>query len=299
MARCTRVWCAALLIAGTLSCRSEQQRTASAGPSLHDDFGDAVALDGPPPQRIISLDPATTAMLFAMGAGQRVVGRTRWDTYPPAVLAVPDMGDGLRPNVEVVLAAKPDLILLYASSDDRDAARRFRAAGVTTLSVRIDRLADFRRALGVLGLVLHDSAAADRVRDSVDASLARVRAATAGLVPVPVIWEMDAAPFRVIGGGSFLNELLVIAGGRNLYADLQEPAPQVSLEDVMRRDPDAILTTTQGEHALRADPRWRAWLSLPQHRVVVPDTALVGMPSVRMGEAAAQLAALLHPDAGR
>ena len=75
---------------------------------------------------------------------------------------------------------------------------------------------------------------------------------------------------RHLGGGSYLNELLVIAGGRNLYADLAEPAPQVSLEDVMRRDPDAILTTTQGELALRADPRWRAWLSLARHRSSFP-----------------------------
>ena len=134
MARCTRVWCAALLIAGTLSCRPEQQRAAAAGRSLRDDFGDVVALDGAPPQRIVSLDPATTAMLFAMGAGQRVVGRTRWDTYPPAALAVPDMGEVTDPMSRSCSPQNQTSILLYASADDRDAARRFRAAGVTTLS---------------------------------------------------------------------------------------------------------------------------------------------------------------------
>lgn len=298
MARCTGNWCAALFIAATWACHSESERAASPGRSLRDDFGDVVSLDAPVPQRIVSLDPATTAMLFAMGAGGRVVGRTRWDNYPRAALAVANLGDGLRPNVEAVLAVRPDLVLLYASGDDRDAAQRLRAAGITTLSVRIDRIADFRRTLGMIGLVLHDSAAAARVIDSVDALVARVRAANAERSPVPVIWQVDAAPFRVIGGGSYLNELLTDAGGLNLYAHLPEPSPQVSLEDVLQRKPAAVLTTTAGERALRADPRWQAWLSDTGHRILVPDTALVGMPSVRMGEAAVQLAALLHPASG-
>jgi ABC-type Fe3+-hydroxamate transport system substrate-binding protein len=253
-----------------------------------------VALDAPAPARIVSLDPATTAMLFAMGAGPRVVGRTRWDSYPPAALAVPNLGDGLRPNIEAVLAVRPDLVLLYASADDREAARRLRAAGIATLSVRIDRVADFRRTMGMIGLVLHDSAAAAAVVDSVDASLDRVRSASAAFTPVRVIWQVDAAPLRVIGGGSYLNEILADANAINLYADLPSPAPEVSLEDVLRRDPDGVLTTASGARALKGDPRWQQWLSRPGHRILVPDTALVGMPSVRMGEAAAHLAALLH-----
>ena len=105
-----------------------------------DDFGDTLVTTGPPRRRIVSLNPATTEMLFAMGDGDRVVGRTRWDTYPPAALAVADVGDGLRPNIEAVMATHPDLVVLYAANDDREAARRFRAAGIATLSVRNDRI---------------------------------------------------------------------------------------------------------------------------------------------------------------
>jgi ABC-type Fe3+-hydroxamate transport system substrate-binding protein len=260
-----------------------------------DDFGDTVALTARVPHRIVSLDPATTAMLFAMGMGGSVVGRTQWDSYPPAVRGVPDVGDGLRPNVEAVLARRPDLVVLYASADDRAAAHAFRTAGIATLSIRIDRLSDFRRALQMIGRVVHDSAAAAVVADSVLGTIDRVHRAAAGLAAVPLVWEVDQSPMRVIGGGSYLNEIVADAGGRNLYGDVPDPSPQVSLEDVLRRDPDVVLTSPSGARAIRANPAWARWLAASRHRLVVPDTALVGMPSVRMGEAAVALAQLLHP----
>jgi ABC-type Fe3+-hydroxamate transport system substrate-binding protein len=269
------------------------------GPVVRDDYGDTVPVGTARPRRIVSLNPTTTAMLFAMGEGARVVGRTHWDSYPAAVQSVTDLGDGLRPNVEAVLAQRPDLVVLYASSDDRAAAEAFRRAGVTTLSVRVDRMADFARVLRLLGAVVGDSAAAATVTDSVLTTVDRVRQSTAGLVPVTIAWPVEESPLRVIGGGSYLSELVTDAGGRNLYADLADPSPQVSIEDLLRRDPDAVLTSPSLAQSLRGNPGWREWLRDGRHRVLVPDTSLVGMPSVRMGEAAAQLAALLHPAGGR
>jgi iron complex transport system substrate-binding protein len=273
---------------------SDTGAPAAANPIV-DDFGDTFRTSSAPPRRIVSLNPATTEMLFAMKEGNRVVGRTRWDTYPPAALAVADLGDGLRPNVEAVLSVHPDLVVLYAAADNRDAVSRLKAAGIATLSVRDDRLADFRRILWLLGAALHDSAVAQAVADSVTASLARVRTATAGLVPVSVVWPIEMTPLRVIGGGSYLNDLLIDAGGHNVYGAMPDPSPQVSLEDVLHRNPAVVLTTAATVHAMRNDPRWRRWLADSGHRVLVPDTALVGMPSVRMGAAAAELEGLLHP----
>jgi iron complex transport system substrate-binding protein len=288
-----------VLIAATCAgCDARPARNASDSSALHDDYGDSIAVGRAPPQRIVSLNPTTTAMLFAMGDGARLVGRTRWDTYPRAVLSVPDVGDGLRPNVEAVLARRPDLVLLYASADDRAAASAFRRAGVATVSLRVDQLSDFARALRLLGLVVGDSAAATRVADSVMATIGRVRALGATGAPVRVVWLVDQAPLRVIGGGSYLSELIADAGGANLYADIAEPSPQVSIEDVLRRNPDAVLASPAIARTIGDDPGWRRWINHAGHRVLVPDTALVGMPSVRMGEAAAQLASLLHPGDG-
>lgn len=308
------MWTAALLL---LACAGDSHHAAVHGPRqdatgrdsgsaprlantdgafVLDDFGDTLDIAGPPPRRIVSLNPATTEMLFAMGEGGRVVGRTQWDSYPPAALAVPDLGDGLRPNVEAVLATHPNLVVLYAAADNRDAVHRFRAAGIATLSVRDDRMVDFRRVLRLIGAALHEPVAANAVADSVDQSLAKTRAITAPLAPVTVVWQIEIAPLRVIGGGSYLTDLLADAGGRNVYGAVSDPSPQVSLEDVLRRGPAVVLTTAAAAQALRADPRWQRWLADSGHRVLVPDTALVGMPSVRMGEAATEIARLLHPD---
>ena len=264
-----------------------------------DDYGDTVSIAERPPGRIVSLDPATTAMLFAMGDGARLVGRTRWDTYPPAVIAVPSVGDGLRPNVEAVLARQPDLIVLYASSDDRAAARAFRHAGVATVSLRVDQVRDFDRSLALLGRVVGDSVGAAAVADSVARTIAGVRRATARLPRVTVAWPVEASPLRVIGGGSYLDELITDAGGDNVYSSVREPSPQVSIEDLLRRDPDVVFASPSLAQSIRNDPAWRSWTTDRRHRLMVPDTSLVGMPSVRMGEAAAQLAALLHPSGDR
>jgi len=111
-------------------------------------FGDTLDIAGPPPRRIVSAQSGHHR--DAVRDGRRGTGRrrTQWDSYPPAALAVPDLGDGLRPNVEAVLATHPNLVVLYAAADNRDAVHRFRAAGIATLSVRDDRMVDFRRVSG-------------------------------------------------------------------------------------------------------------------------------------------------------
>ena len=293
---------AAAGIAAALACQGGTSKHAvsdSVGAPIRDDFGDTVVVGPATPGRVVSLNPATTAMLFAMGDSARIVGRTRWDTYPPGVQSIPSVGDGLRPSVEAVLARHPDLVVLYASADDRAAAQALQRAGIATVSMRVDRISDFARVLDLLGRIMHDSGAAAVVRDSVLATIARVRTQTADLPRPKSVWVFDESPLRVLGAGSYLNTLLTDAGGANAYADLADPAPLVSLEDVFHRDPDVVLVSPATARAMRADPRWQTWLSNPKHRVVVPDTALVGMPSVRMGEAATQLAALLHPAPSR
>lgn len=170
----------------------------------------------PPPRvhaRIVSLSPATTELLFALGAGDRVVGRTHWDGYPPAALAVPDLGDGIRPSVEVILAARPDLVVLYATADNADAARAFRAAGIDVIALRMDRIEDFERVARVLGDATGAGEQAEAIVDSVGATLDRVRAATDTLPHPGVFLHNWEQPLIAIGGGSYLSQLVEIAGG--------------------------------------------------------------------------------------
>jgi iron complex transport system substrate-binding protein len=268
----------------------------SRGSSLggRDDFGDSVRV-GAPPTRIVSLNPATTEILFTLGAGSRLVGRTKYDSWPDSAKLIPPLGDGIQPNVEAVLAAHPDLVILYASQDNRPAAARFRAAGVNTLSLKVDHISDFRRTVQLLGAILRDSLRAKTVVDSVYRTLDSVRAATAKLTRPTVFWHIWDAPVITIGSGSFMNELVDIAGGKNVYGDIPGPSAQVSLEDISRRNPDFILAGPIGKSQIASDSRWRIVRAARDNKIFVVDTLLVARPSVRLGEAAVSLANLLHP----
>ena len=263
-----------------------------------DDFGDPIVVKAAP-QRVVSLNPATTDLIFALGAGNRLVGRTHWDLYPAEAVKVPDLGSGIRPNVEAVLGARPDLVILYASNDNRAAATAFRTAGVNTLSLKIDRIDDFHRAARTIGLLLGDSARGALVSDSVKKTLARVRDQNAPLAKPSVFWHVWDAPIITIGRGSYMNELIEIAGGKNSYGDMAEVSPTVSIEDILKRNPDYIIAGPEGAVKIKADPRWSEAAAVKAGRVLVVDTTLVGRPSVRLGEAAASLARLLHPEASR
>ena len=280
------------LVLPLAACMRDAPRAAT--PSSADDFGDTLLLREAP-RRIVSLNPSTTELLFAIGAGGRLVGRTTYDRWPESALAIPDLGAGLRPNVESVLAARPDLVLLYASDDNRDAARRLRAAGVATAAYRVDRIADFRRVTVALGRLTGDSIAARATVDSVGATIDRVRAATASRPRPTVFWPLYDQPLLATGGGSFLNELIDVAGGSNIYGFLPDPSPRITVEDLLQRDPEVILLSPESRARYLVDPRWRALRAVRGDRLLAVDTTLVFRPGPRLGEAARSVARLLHP----
>lgn len=286
-----RRFTAAFLFAIAASCT----RDASVRGPESDDFGNPIVVKSMP-RRVVSLNPATTDLIFALGAGDRLVGRTHWDLYPEAAKAVPDLGSGIRPNVEAVLGARPDLVVLYASKDNRAAANELRAAGVNTLSLKIDHIADFHRAARTIGRLLGDSARGALVSDSVERTLKRVRAATQSLEKPSVFWHIWDAPLITIGRGSYMNELIEIAGGANVYGEMSETSPAVSIEDVLNRNPRFIITGPEGSKKIARDPRWSQAAAVKSRRVLVVDTTIVGRPSVRLGEAALSLARLMHPE---
>ena len=286
-----------LLFALTLaaSCGGADTRARrGATDTTRDDYGLPIAF-GAIPRRIVSLNPTTTEILFTIGAGDRVVGRTHWDNWPAAALRVPDLGDGIRPNVEAVLATHPDLVLLYASTDNRLAADRIRQAGIATVSVKADRIADFRRVALLIGRLVHSDSAARTLVDTVDQTLARVAAETRSLPRPKVFLHAWNKPVITLGGGSFVTELLTIAGGRNIYDSIAAPSAPVTMEDIVRRDPDIVLAGPEAVPQLLADPSWRVLRAVREGRVLAYDTNVVFRPSVRLGEGAVSFERLLHP----
>ena len=133
-------------------------------------------------------------------------------------------------------------------------------------------------------------------RSTVRATLDSIRALPTPGEPRAVFWHVWDAPLMTIGAGSYLSELLDVAGARDAFGDLAAPSPQVSLEEVARRDPWAVLAGPSGAAVIRGDRRWQAVRAVREGRVLVVDTMIVGRPGVRMGEAAAHLRALIYGD---
>jgi iron complex transport system substrate-binding protein len=289
-------WLALLLIA--VACHPEERSSEGSAVLGVDDFGDTLRV-GARPTRIVSLNPTTTEILFTLGAGSRVVGRDAYSHWPDSAVGITSLGPGLRPNIEAVIAAKPDLVLLYASQDNRAATQTLRDAGIATAAFKVDRIEQFDHLTRLLGRIIGDSARGALVADTVKATLDSVRAVTRSLPRVSVVMPTWDRPLIVIGGGSFMSQLVTIAGGRNVYDSLPAPSPTVTLEDVVQRNPDAVLVGPERAEIIRVNPRWRALPAIRRGRLLIIDTSITLRPAVRLGEGAASLARLLHPELAR
>jgi iron complex transport system substrate-binding protein len=267
-----------VLLGTALACAP---RTARPGPlAVVDDAGDTVRLAAPA-TRVVSLSPATTELVFALGAGDRLVGRTRWGDYPAAAAAVPSVGDGMPPNVEAVFARRPDLVLLYRSPGDDDAAARLREAGIAVLQVRFDRLSDVSRLAVSIGTLLGRRSVGDSLARAFDASIAAVRLPP-GTPPGPrvLVLAWDQPPMA-IGAGSFQSEILTLAGGRNVFADIAGSSAPVSIESIASRNPDLVLVTDSAMLSSLRRPQWQAVPAVRQRRFLFFSPSAFGRPGPR------------------
>jgi ABC-type Fe3+-hydroxamate transport system substrate-binding protein len=292
-----------MAVLGACGRAGDRRAAASRGsgsPSLPltvtDDAGHSVTLPAPA-RRVVSVAPSSTELLFALGAGAQVVGRTTWCKYPPAALAVPVVGDGLSPSLEAVAARRPDLVVLYHSPLNETAAAQLARIGIPALVVKQDRLEDLARAARLLGVVTGHSSAGDTIA-----------AAIAGVLRAPpppgrvrlafVVWD---SPPMVIGAGSYLDQLAGLAGGVNVFHDISAASATVSLETIAARDPEVIAvlddSTPVGEPAYTARPEWQVVRAVRRRRFVHLPADLFGRPSPRAAEAVAELRRLL--EAGR
>ena len=251
------------------------------------------------PRRIVSLVPAATEILFGLGAGDRIVGRTRWGVYPPAARRIPDVGDGIRPAMEAVVARNPDLVILYDGEANRTSRERLGRLGVPTLALRHDTLEDLRRNILRLGEVVGCPAGGRVLVDRIERGLAAATAATKGRLRIRVYYDAWAEPPMTIGRGSFIDSLLAVAGATNVFGDLDAASPRVSLEAIIERDPELILVAVPGE-ALDRQPDFagrNGWERIPAvsaGRITTLDRDLVTRLGPRVAEAAWAIAGALH-----
>ena len=280
-----------LALAITACARGERASTAGSL-AVTDDAGRRVTLPAPA-RRIVSLLPSFTELLLAIGAGDRLVGRTTWCDYPPQALAVASVGDGIPPNVEAVAARTPDLVVLYRSAPNVTAAAQLGRLGIRSVLFDLNRLEELGPVARRLGVLTGQVGRAD--------SLARVTDSLASQPPVPspqslvfIVWDN---PPIVIGAGSYLDRLAGLAGARNVFHDIGSPSAQVSIETIAARDPDFIAvladSTMRGPPRYAARPEWRVVRAVRERRFLSLPGQLFGRPTPRVAEAVGQLRRLL------
>lgn len=259
------------------------------------------------PQRIVSLIPAVTETLFALGAGPRVVGVSAFDTYPPEVASIARVGGLIDPDTERILSLSPDLVFLYGSQEDLLA--QLTRAGIATESYRHGGLAGILETTRAVGARVGRAAEADALAAAIERDIAAVRARIAGR-PRPgvlVVFGREDGAMRGIyasGGTGFIHDMVDAAGGRNVYADVPRESVQASLESILERAPDVILELRAPAVARGAGwterqiAAWSAIPSLPAVRNarvhVLLDERLV-VPGPRVAGGVELLARTIHP----
>lgn len=198
-------------------------------------------------RRVVSLAPHLTELVFAVGAGERLVGVVEWSDFPPEARDLPRIGDAFRFDLERVLALDADLALSWAGGTPDGAVARLEDVGIEVHPVEIRSLDDIAGALESLGRLLGEpaagNAAAERFRQRRQAFSQR----QAGGPEVPVFYQVSARPLYTVGGRHVINEVLALCGARNVFAGLDTEAAVVARESVLAAEPLALIAGTDGD----------------------------------------------------
>jgi len=253
----------------------------------------------PPPRRIISLIPSTTEVLTALGAGDRIVARTDFDD-DPELADLPSVGPGLTPSLEWLTTQRPDLVISWADARDRGLAARLEELGITVYSARIEGIDDVLSTIDRLGTLLDLRTGADSLTRTIRNELDEVRASVEGRERPVVLYLIGDDPPMTVGSGTFLDELITIAGGTNLFHDLKG-WPQVNLEEILRRQPDLLIVPIGEGNApierLARRPGWRELEAVRTNSIYTIDATTAHRPGPRLTETARRLASIIHPEA--
>jgi len=285
-----------ILTAGVIASPSEQQPGADAARA--------------PAKRIVSLVPALTEMLFAIGAGPQVVAVSSFDDFPPDVKSLPRVGALLDPDIERILTLRPDLVITYGSQGSVEA--QLTRAGIRTFSYRHGGIQAILLTLRDLGTITGRPSQAEGKAREIEAQFDSIRAAVRGSPRPRVLLVFGRQPqslrqMYASGGVGFLNDILETAGGTNVFADVRQESVQPSQETILARAPDVIIEVRSGRADAATDilgerSAWSPLASIPavrNGRIHFLSGAQYVVPGPRVGLAAEQIAKVLHPELSR
>ncbi|MGV8990997.1 MAG: cobalamin-binding protein [Thiobacillus sp.] len=261
---------------------------------LVDDAGQTLAFSQPP-QRIISLTPHLTELLFAVGAGSQIVGVDSASDFPVEAKTLPRVGDFSRINFERVLALKPDLVIVWVGGNRAADIHGLKQMGVPVLHTQATRLEDVARLLRLIGQASGHAESGHAAARKFSSQLAQLKVPTSQQPPVKVFYQVWDRPLMTVGGTHWISDALSLCGARNVFADLRGLSPVVSREAVVHHSPALIVGGNDAPDMRRT---WQSFASLPavkNNAFVSVDADLLHRPTPRLIEGVAGLCAAIRP----
>lgn len=256
-----------------------------------DDFGQMISLDQPA-QRIISLAPHTTEMLFSAGAGDKLVGAVAYSDYPAAAKAIPRIGSYQQLDFEQIVALKPDLIVGWASGNPAGALERLQKFGFEVYLSEPGELEAIASNIERLSQLAGTAAAAAGEIRAFREGINKLREQYREAAPVSLFYEIWNDPLMTLNGEHIFSDVVEVCGGRNVFADLPNLAPRVSVEAVLEEDPQVIIASGSGEDRPQWLDEWNKWPHLQavknNHIFVIPPD-IIQRHSVRILQGAEML----------
>lgn len=259
-----------------------------------DDAGQTLELTQPP-QRIVSLTPHLTELLFAVGAGAQLVGADSASDYPHAAQALPRVGDYSRVNFERILALKPDLVVVWVGGNRAADLHGLKKLGLPVLHTQAVRLDDVARLLRLIGQASGHVGEGEAAARAYSARLAALQVRATQKPPISVFYQVWDHPLMTVGGTHWISDALALCGARNVFADLRAASSVVSREAVLRRTPELVVSGSDAPDARR---QWQRFASLPavkNNAFVRVNADLLHRPTPRLLDGVAELCAAVAP----
>ncbi|CAG9222741.1 Vitamin B12 ABC transporter, B12-binding component BtuF [Paraburkholderia sabiae] len=277
------------------SCALAFTSHAHAAITVTDDTGAQVTL-AQPAQRVISLAPHVTEMIYAAGGGAKLVGAVTYSDYPPEAKQLPRVGDNKALDLERIVALKPDLIVVWRHGNAQRQTDRLRELHIPLYFSEPHRLDDIAVSLTKLGTLLGTSSSADAAARSYRQQIAALRERYAKQPVVSVFYQVWDEPLMTLNGEHMISDVIALCGGRNVFAKLEPLVPTVSTEAVLAANPDAIVTAapgaTQPDRPLPSLDKWKAWpgmTAVAHNNLFAIDGDLINRPAPRIAQGAVQL----------
>lgn len=256
---------------------------AAAPVTVRDDLGRTVTLPAPA-TRIVALAPSVTEIVYAAGAGKRLVGVSAYTNWPRQARSLPKVGDAFRIDLERIAALRPDLVIAWASATPASARRALARLGLKVVLFAPRRLSAIPREIRLVGKAAATAGTAERAAAAFERERARLTRAYSGRKPVSVFYEISAHPLYTVGGKQIISQVIRLCGGRNIFAGLGKLAPVVGRGAVLARNPQVILTGGEAKpgRRLAAWKRWPWLTAVRRHNLFTLPSDVLGRPSPRI-----------------